>query len=89
MHPIWPRVDLCSMSIGFLVPEDSPMVWRGPMVMSAVQKLLLTTAWQSLHTLVVDLPPGTGDIPLSISQLIHVSGKRKSSFPSLIDKVQY
>ena len=63
------------MSIGFLVPEDAAVVWRGPMVMSAIQRLLLNTAWPPLDTLVLDLPPGTGDVPLSISQLVNVKGK--------------
>ena len=62
------------MSVGFLVPASSAMVWRGPMVMSAIKQLLLTTAWPALHTLVLDLPPGTGDVPLSIVQQVQVTG---------------
>jgi ATP-binding protein involved in chromosome partitioning len=62
------------MSIGFLVEEDTPMIWRGPMVTSALQQLLSDTDWGELDYLVVDLPPGTGDIQLTLSQKIPVSG---------------
>ncbi|CAL4073834.1 unnamed protein product, partial [Meganyctiphanes norvegica] len=62
------------MSMGFLVSEGSAMVWRGPMVMSAVQRLLLKTSWGNLRYLILDLPPGTGDTQLSLSQLIEVTG---------------
>ncbi|XP_031556590.1 iron-sulfur protein NUBPL-like [Actinia tenebrosa] len=62
------------MSMGFLVDEGAPIVWRGLMVMSAIEKLLRQVAWGPLDVLVVDMPPGTGDIQLSISQLIPVSG---------------
>lgn len=62
------------MSMGFLVEEKAAVVWRGPMVMSAVQRLLLRTAWGKLKYLVLDMPPGTGDTQLSISQLISVTG---------------
>lgn len=63
-----------SMSMGFLVDENSPIVWRGPMVMSAVQKLLRQVAWSPLDYLFVDMPPGTGDTQLSISQNIPIDG---------------
>uniref|UniRef100_A0A2P2HYH0 Iron-sulfur protein NUBPL-like n=2 Tax=Hirondellea gigas TaxID=1518452 RepID=A0A2P2HYH0_9CRUS len=70
------------MSVGFLIPgEAAAMVWRGPMVMSAVQRLILTTAWPELHTLVLDLPPGTGDVALSTVQLLHVTGAVLVSTP--------
>jgi ATP-binding protein involved in chromosome partitioning len=62
------------MSIGFLVEEDTPMIWRGPMVTSALQQLLNDTEWGELDYLVVDLPPGTGDIQLTLSQKIPVAG---------------
>lgn len=62
------------MSIGFLVDEDQPMIWRGPMVTGALQQLLQQTLWKDLDYLIVDLPPGTGDIQLSLSQQIPVSG---------------
>lgn len=63
------------MSIGFLIEsEDTPMIWRGPMVSSALQQLLNDTAWDSLDYLIIDLPPGTGDIQLTLAQKIPVSG---------------
>jgi ATP-binding protein involved in chromosome partitioning len=63
-----------SMSIGYLVEEDTPMVWRGPMVTGALQQLLRDTRWDDLDYLIVDLPPGTGDIQLTLAQQIPVSG---------------
>ena len=62
------------MSIGFMVEEDTPMIWRGPMVTSALQQLLTETNWQGLDYLIVDLPPGTGDIQLTLAQKVPVSG---------------
>ena len=62
------------MSIGFMVDEDTPMIWRGPMVTSALQQLLSETNWEGLDYLIVDLPPGTGDIQLTLSQNIPVAG---------------
>ena len=62
------------MSIGFLIDPDQPMIWRGPMVTSALQQLLLQTTWQDLDYLIVDMPPGTGDIQLTLSQQVPVSG---------------
>jgi len=62
------------MSIGFLVEEDTPMIWRGPMVTSALQQLLEETEWGQLDYLVIDLPPGTGDIQLTLAQKVPVSG---------------
>ena len=62
------------MSIGFLVEEETPMIWRGPMVTQALEQLLKDTNWSDLDYLVVDLPPGTGDIQLTLSQRIPVSG---------------
>ena len=62
------------MSIGFLVEEDTPMIWRGPMVTSALQQLLTETNWKELDYLVIDLPPGTGDIQLTMAQKVPVSG---------------
>lgn len=63
-----------SMSIGYLIDEKSAMIWRGPMVSTALQQLLNDTQWDSLDYLVVDLPPGTGDIQLTMAQKIPVSG---------------
>ncbi|XP_015668559.1 iron-sulfur protein NUBPL isoform X1 [Protobothrops mucrosquamatus] len=62
------------MSMGFLVEETAPIVWRGLMVMSAIEKLLRQVDWHQLDYLVIDMPPGTGDIHLSISQNIPVAG---------------
>ncbi|WP_370305336.1 iron-sulfur cluster carrier protein ApbC [Sinimarinibacterium flocculans] len=73
MHPIVAH-GLQAMSIGFLIDEAQPMIWRGPMVTQALNQLLGETRWQDLDYLVVDLPPGTGDIQLTLSQRIPVSG---------------
>ena len=62
------------MSMGFLVKPENALVWRGPMVMAAVNKLVHGTHWDPLDILVIDLPPGTGDIHLSIAQTINISG---------------
>jgi len=63
-----------AMSIGFLVDTDTPMVWRGPMVTGALEQLLRDTQWKELDYLVIDLPPGTGDIQLTLAQKIPVTG---------------
>ncbi len=62
------------MSIGFLVDEESPMIWRGPMVTQALEQLLKDTKWDNLDYLIVDMPPGTGDISLTLAQKVPVSG---------------
>ena len=62
------------MSIGFLIDADQPMVWRGPMVTQALNQLLQQTRWTDLDYLIVDMPPGTGDIQLTLSQRVPVSG---------------
>jgi len=63
-----------AMSIGFLVDEESPMIWRGPMVTQALEQLLKDTQWDDLDYLVVDMPPGTGDVQLTLAQKVPVSG---------------
>lgn len=63
-----------AMSIGFLIDQDTPMVWRGPMVTGALEQLLRETNWHDLDYLVIDLPPGTGDIQLTLAQKIPVTG---------------
>jgi len=62
------------MSIGFMIEEEQPMVWRGPMVTSALTQLINDTNWGELDYLVIDMPPGTGDIQLTLSQQVPVSG---------------
>jgi ATP-binding protein involved in chromosome partitioning len=65
---------LQAMSIGFLIDEETPMIWRGPMVTQALEQLLNDTRWRNLDYMVVDLPPGTGDVQLTLAQKIPVSG---------------
>ncbi|QEX15899.1 iron-sulfur cluster carrier protein [Hypericibacter terrae] len=62
------------MSIGFMVPEETPMIWRGPMVMSAINQMLRDVEWGELDVLVADLPPGTGDAQLTMAQQVPLSG---------------
>lgn len=79
---------LSTMSMGFLVEEDNAVIWRGPMIMGAVQQFLNQVAWGTLDVLVVDLPPGTGDIQLTLAQRVKVSGAVVVSTPqdiALID----
>ncbi|HMM53421.1 MAG TPA: iron-sulfur cluster carrier protein ApbC [Candidatus Desulfobacillus sp.] len=66
--------DLQAMSIGFLIDVETPMVWRGPMVTQALQQLLNDTRWHDIDYLVIDLPPGTGDIQLTLAQQVPVTG---------------
>jgi ATP-binding protein involved in chromosome partitioning len=75
-HTIEPKVNygLQAMSIGFLIEEDTPMIWRGPMVTQALTQLLNETNWVDLDYLIIDLPPGTGDIQLTLCQKVPVSG---------------
>lgn len=73
------------MSMGYLVGEEAPVVWRGMMVMKALQQLLHQVDWGGLDILVLDLPPGTGDTQLSITQQIVLDGKlltRQHSSPA-------
>jgi len=62
------------MSMGFLVSEGAPVVWRGLMVMSAIEKLVRRVAWSPSDVLFVDMPPGTGDTQLSFAQSVEVDG---------------
>ena len=73
MNPIHAH-GLQAMSIGFLIDEEQPMIWRGPMVSQALQQMLTGTVWNDLDYLVIDLPPGTGDVQLSLAQRIPLSG---------------
>jgi ATP-binding protein involved in chromosome partitioning len=82
------KFGLKTMSIGFLVKEDEPMIWRGPMVMSALTQMLNDVAWAPLDVLVVDMPPGTGDAQLTIAQRVPLKGAVIVSTPqdiALID----
>ena len=65
---------LQAMSIGFLIEEETPMIWRGPMVTQALEQLLKDTRWNDLDYLIIDLPPGTGDTQLTLAQRVPVSG---------------
>lgn len=65
---------LQAMSIGFLIDEETPMIWRGPMVTQALEQLLNDTNWDELDYLIIDLPPGTGDAQLTLAQKVPVSG---------------
>ena len=69
--PAW---GLVAMSIGFLVEEDTPMIWRGPMVMNALEQLMGQVEWGALDIMVVDMPPGTGDVQLTMAQRVSLSG---------------
>jgi ATP-binding protein involved in chromosome partitioning len=76
------------MSMGFLVEEDTPMIWRGPMVMSAITQMLKEVAWGELDLMVVDMPPGTGDAQLTMAQQVPLAGAIIVSTPqdlALID----
>ena len=87
MIPI-PRFGLAIMSIGFLVEEETAMIWRGPMVMSAITQMLRDVAWGTLDVLVVDMPPGTGDAQLTLAQNVPLKGAVIVSTPqdlALID----
>jgi ATP-binding protein involved in chromosome partitioning len=82
------RFGLSIMSIGFLVEEDTAMIWRGPMVMSAITQMLRDVVWGTLDVLVVDMPPGTGDAQLTLAQNVPLKGAIIISTPqdlSLID----
>ena len=82
------RFGLPIMSIGFLVEEETAMIWRGPMVMSAITQMLRDVAWGTLDVLVVDMPPGTGDAQLTLAQNVPLKGAVIVSTPqdlALID----
>jgi ATP-binding protein involved in chromosome partitioning len=82
------KFGLAIMSIGFLVEEETPMIWRGPMVMSAITQMLREVEWGTLDVLVVDMPPGTGDAQLTLAQQVPLQGAIIVSTPqdlALID----
>jgi ATP-binding protein involved in chromosome partitioning len=72
------------ISMGLLVPEDKPMIWRGPMLHSAVTQFLRNVAWGELDYLIVDLPPGTGDVQLTLIQNVAVTGAVIVTTPSVV-----
>lgn len=79
---------LASMSIGYLVPEEAPMIWRGPMVHGAIKQMLYDVAWGEKDVLILDMPPGTGDAALSVAQQVPLTGAVIVSTPqdiSLLD----
>ena len=87
MKPI-ERYGLTVMSIGFLIEEETPMIWRGPMVMSALTQMLREVEWGTLDVMVVDMPPGTGDAQLTMAQQVPLKGAVIVSTPqdlALID----
>ena len=89
-HKLQPieKFGIKTMSIGFLVAEDSPMIWRGPMVQSALMQMMNDVAWAPLDVLVIDMPPGTGDAQLTIAQRVPLKGAVIVSTPqdiALID----
>lgn len=73
MVPIM-KYDVSLMSLGFLVPDDAAVIWRGPMVMKAVEQLLTDVEWGELDYMLIDLPPGTGDVQLTLVQKVPLSG---------------
>jgi len=82
------RYDIAVMSIGFLIDEETPMIWRGPMVMSALTQMLREVEWGQLDIMVVDMPPGTGDAQLTMAQQVPLAGAVIVSTPqdlALID----
>ena len=82
------RYGIRTMSIGYIVAEDTPMIWRGPMVSSALEQMLRDVQWGELDVLVVDMPPGTGDAQLTLAQRVALSGAVIVSTPqdiALID----
>lgn len=72
------------ISMGLLVPEDRPMIWRGPMLHSVIQQFLRSVIWGELDYLVVDLPPGTGDVQLTLIQTVPVTGAIIVTTPSIV-----
>ena len=90
LHPI-DKYGVKLMSLGFLVTDDSPVIWRGPLVMRALQQLMSDVAWENLDVILFDMPPGTGDAQLTLSQSIRLDGAIIVSTPqdvALLDAVK-
>jgi ATP-binding protein involved in chromosome partitioning len=82
------KYDIKAMSMAFLVEEETPIVWRGPMVQSALEQMMRDVAWGSLDVMIVDMPPGTGDTQLTMAQKVPLAGAVIVSTPqdiALID----
>ena len=79
------------MSIGFLIDQNTPVIWRGPMIIKALKQMLTGVVWDGVDTLVIDLPPGTGDVQLTLCQKLNISGVIVVSTPqelALIDAIK-
>jgi ATP-binding protein involved in chromosome partitioning len=63
-----------AMSMGFLLPQDAALVWRGLMIQKALQQMLFSVEWAPLRYLIIDMPPGTGDVPITIGQHVVING---------------
>ena len=85
------KFNMKCMSIGFLVDQKTPLIWRGPMIIKALKQMLHGVVWTGVNILVVDLPPGTGDVQLTLSQKVKISGVVIVSTPqelALIDAIK-
>ena len=85
------KFNMKCMSIGFLVDQKTPLIWRGPMIIKALKQMLHGVVWAGVDTLIIDLPPGTGDVQLTLSQKVKISGVVVVSTPqelALIDAIK-
>ena len=85
------KFNMKCMSIGFLVDQKTPLIWRGPMIIKALKQMLHGVVWTGVDTLVIDLPPGTGDVQLTLSQKVNINGVVIVSTPqelALIDAIK-
>ena len=85
------KFNMKCMSIGFLVDQETPVIWRGPMIIKALKQMLNGVVWDGVDTLVIDLPPGTGDVQLTLCQKLKISGVVIVSTPqelALIDAIK-
>ena len=85
------KYNMKCMSIGFLVDQHTPVIWRGPMIIKALKQMLTGVSWDGVDTLVIDLPPGTGDVQLNLAQKIKINGVVIVSTPqelALIDAIK-
>ena len=85
------KFNMKCMSIGFLVDQKTPLIWRGPMIIKALKQMLHGVVWAGVDTLLIDLPPGTGDVQLTLSQKVNISGVVIVSTPqelALIDAIK-